>query len=268
MVPAPPEGISLPFYVFCLASAMLITGIAKAGFGGGIGILAVPLFAAALPASRAIGMLLPLLIVADCFANLHHLKNRSMPHLRWLLGGAFVGIALGTLLFFVLRHGADADLAGQRLNRVLNLVVGGICLALVLVQVYRLLGGWVPHVPGTPLAGHLTGAVAGLVSTLAHSAGPIISIYLLERKLDKRLLVGTAAMFFLLVNLAKVPTFIAVELITLDTLRQSLWVVPFIPLGTLLGYWMHKHVAEKPFTIIMYAGAAAAAGNMIAKGLS
>lgn len=268
MFPQPPEGVSLPFYIFCLAVAILITGIAKAGFGGGVGILAVPLFAAALPAGRAIGMLLPLLIVADCFANLHHLKNRSPQHLRWLLVGAIAGIALGTLLFLALQWTARDGDPAARINRMLNLVVGGVCLLLVLVQVWRLLGGRVPHVPGTPLAGHITGAVAGFVSTLAHSAGPVISVYLLERRLEKRLLVGTAALFFLVVNLAKVPTFVWMGFITRDTLLQSLWVLPVIPLGTLLGYWMHKHVAEKPFTIIMYLGAAAAAGNMIYKGLS
>lgn len=268
MFPHPPEGVSLPFYVFCLATAMVITGISKAGFGGGIGILAVPLFAAALPPGRAIGMLLPLLIVADCFANLHHLRHRSRRHLRWLLTGALGGIVLGTLLFVSLQWTAGRGDSATRINRMLNLIVGGVCLLLVLVQVWRLLGGRVPRIPGTPLAGRVTGAVAGFVSTLAHSAGPVISVYLLERHLDKRLHVGTSALFFLLTNLAKIPTFVGMGFITSQTLLQSLWVLPVIPLGTLLGFWMHRHVAERPFTVIMYLGAAAAAGNMIYKGLS
>lgn len=268
MFPEMPPGQSLAFYVFCLSAAVLIMSMAKGGFGGGVGVLAVPLFAAALPPGKALGMLLPLLIVADCFSNLHHVKHRSPPHVRWLVTGALMGVVLGTIVFLALRHGASQGEASARLNRTLNLLVGGVCVVIVAVQVWRLFGGSLPHMPGTPTAGRLAGGVAGFVSTLTHGAGPIVSIYLLECKLDKRRLVGTAAMYFLLINLAKVPTFIAIGFITRETLFQSLWVLPLIPLGTLLGYWLHHHVAEKPFAVIMYLGAAAAAGNMIYKGLT
>ncbi len=268
MYPHPPPGVSLTFYVFCLSAAVLIMSMAKAGFGGGVGVLAVPLFAAALPPDRALGMLLPLLIVADCFSNLHHIKHRSSRHLRWLVVGALIGVVLGTVVFLALQHGATQADASARLNRTLNLLVGSVCVVIVVVQVWRLFGGSLPHMPGTPLAGHVAGGIAGFVSTLTHGAGPIVSIYLLECKLDKRLLVGTAALYFLLINLAKVPTFVAIGFITRDTLLQSLWVLPLIPLGTMLGYWLHHRVAEKPFAVIMYLGAAAAAGNMIYKGLT
>jgi uncharacterized membrane protein YfcA len=266
--PQPPDGVSLWFYVFCLAAGVLITGIAKAGFGGGVGILAVPLFAAVLPAKEALGMLLPLLIVADLFTNLHHLKNRSPQHLGWLVSGAIVGIVLGTAVFLGLQYAlGDNAQEAAALNRILNLTVGGLCVLMVAAQVYRLFGRWMPRVPPTATAGRIAGVVAGFISTLAHSAGPVVSVYLLEQRLDKRRLVGTAAVYFLVVNCLKVPTFVGIGAITGHTLAQSLWVLPIVPMGTLVGYWMHKHVAEKPFVIIMYLGAAAAAVNMIYKGL-
>ncbi len=243
---------------------MLITGIAKSGFGGGIGILAVPLTAAVLPPTNALGTLLPLLIIADVFANLHHLKNRSSYHLRWLLTGGAGGIVAGTALFLALRVMSPED-GTRTLNKVLYVVVGGVCIALVAVQVYRLFGGKVPHISGKPAPTMAVGATAGFVSTLAHSAGPVVNIYLLEQRLEKRLLVGTAAAFFFVINIAKLPTFIALGFTTTSTIWQSLWVVPVIPLGSLMGYWMHKHIPEKPFVVVMYVGAAAAAGHMIFK---
>lgn len=42
-----PAGTPAPLALSALAAAVLVTGIAKSGFGGGIGILSVPLVAGA-----------------------------------------------------------------------------------------------------------------------------------------------------------------------------------------------------------------------------
>ncbi len=262
MWPIPPHATL--WYFLALGVAMLITGIAKSGFGGGVGILAVPLTAAVLPPAEALGTLLPLLIIADIFANLHHLKNRSSYHLRWLLTGGAGGIVAGTALFLAIRV-LSPENGSRTINNVLYVVVGGVCLVLVSIQVYRLFGGKVPHISPKPGPTMAVGATAGFVSTLAHSAGPVVNIYLLEQRLDKRLLVGTAAAFFFCINIAKLPTFLALGFTTPGTFWRSLWVVPVIPLGSVVGYWMHKRIPEKPFVVVMYLGAAAAAGHMIYK---
>ena len=45
----------------CAVGAVLLIGIAKAGFGGGVGILAMPLLALTVPVADAAALLLPLL---------------------------------------------------------------------------------------------------------------------------------------------------------------------------------------------------------------
>ena len=90
---------------------------------------------------------------------------------------------------------------------------------------------------------------------------------MLQLKVPKRLLVGSMLLYFLLINTAKVPTFVALGYINGQSLRDSIWFIPLIPVGTLLGAWMNKHVAERPFAAIMYIGAAGAAGHLIFKGL-
>jgi hypothetical protein len=52
-------------------------------------------------------------------------------------------------------------------------------------------------------------------------------------------------------------------LINADTLHDSIWFIPLIPIGTLIGAWMNKHVPEKPFAAFMYVAAAASAAYMI-----
>lgn len=256
MWPGPPPGVELWVYLLCLSLAVVLLGIAKAGFGGAIGIVTVPLMAVALPIDRTIGVMLPILIAADVLAFVQHRKHGSRSHLIWLLTGAAIGIVIATALLYWLSHTAA-------LNRVLNIVIGGLCLAFVVLQLFRLAGGRLPRVPGSAWAARITGGLAGVVSTLTHAAGPIVSIYLLEQRMDKRLLTGTAVTFFFIVNVAKLPTYFSLSLIDTNTLTQSLWCLPLVPIGAVLGIWMHHRIAEKPFTIVVYVGAAAAAARMI-----
>jgi uncharacterized membrane protein YfcA len=256
-----PDGIAPWWFVTALLLAAVIQGMAKSGFGGGIGILAVPLVANVLPPDQAIGVLLPMLIFGDLFANAMHWKHVDWPTIRPVLLGSTVGIALGTGLLIAL---GTAD----RLTFALRLIVGGICLLMVVIQLWRLLGYSLPRVQPTHRNGSIVGAAVGVVSTLAHAAGPIAAIYFLEIKLDKHKLVATAALTFLLVNLLKLPTYLGLGLIDVGTLVNSLWAAAGIPVGSLIGLWLHRRIPEKPFTIVIYTAAAIAAGRLIYQALA
>jgi uncharacterized membrane protein YfcA len=256
-----PEGRSVPWAMAALAAAVVTIGIAKSGFGGGIGILAVPLMAAAVDPAAALGVMLPILIVADALAAVQHRKNFSKPHLLSSLQGAVVGIVLGSLVLWLFT-------IGQAQTRALNLTVGAVCVGFVGVQVYRLLGGRVTAVPDTAASARGAGGLAGLVSTVAHAAGPVMTIFLLEQRLDKRALVGTLVLFFFAVNLLKLPTYFLQGIINGQTLRASAVLVLLVPVGSWLGGRLYKVVAERPFTLVMYLGAAAAGGRMLWQGLT
>ena len=260
LLPELPIDTPLWWYITALGLGVLVIGIAKAGFGGGVGVLAVPLVANALPAERAIGVMLPILIFADLFSVWSHRRGVSWPHLRSLLIGAACGIVLGTWVLWTFHE------TGQ-LTWALNLTVGLVCLIFVALQLYRTLGGYVPRIPPGPVGGIASGGFAGTVSTIAHSAGPVVSIYLLEQRLDKTRLVATMVLFFLVVNCSKLPTYIGLDLITGKTLIESALFAALVPVGIVAGLWMHKRLAEKPFVLIMYLGAAAAGGRMLYKAL-
>ena len=259
----PPADVATWWYVTALAVAAVIIGLAKSGFAGGIGILAVPLTASALPADRALGVLLPILILGDVFASAAHFRRVSRPHLSWLFVGSLGGIVVGSVLLWRLDGQGPKTLATA-----LNLIVGGVCLVLVGFQAWRLMGGAPPRVPPTRGAGYVVGAVAGVATTLAHSAGPIAGIYLLEQRLDKARVVATSAVLFFFVNIAKLPTFVGLGLIDADTLRESATFAAPVGVGAVLGLWAHRRVPERPFAAIVYAAAAVAAGHMVYKALA
>ena len=255
-----PAGVSPAWAFTALVLAVLVTGIAKSGFGGGVGILAVPLMAAAIDAGNALGVMLPILIAADVAAVWQHRHHRAADQgtglLRPCLLGGAAGI-IGATGLLKLYQGAASFAA------LLSATVGAVCLALVALQLYRLAGGRVPRIPAGRRTGAAVGGLAGFVSTLAHAAGPVMSVYLLDQRLKKAELVGTLVVFFFVLNLMKMPGYLALGVIDGDTLRASALLLPLVPVGAVLGLWLHRRVPERPFTLIMYAGAAAAGGRMV-----
>jgi len=264
-LPAPPAETAVWWYYTAMILAVIVMGIAKSGFGGGVGILAVPLVANAMPPDRALGVMLPILIVADTVALYQHRRQWDWATMRPALGGAVIGIGLGTLLLFLLIDGNDKSASQDSLAAVLSVLVGSICLLMVGVQVYRMCGGSVPKLPGNKATGVGVGAAAGFTSMLAHAAGPIMSIYWLDQKLGKRVLTGSLVLYFFLVNSAKLPSYVALHWITVESLKESALFALFVPVGSLMGIVMHHRIPEKPFTAVMYAGAGVAGGWLIIK---
>lgn len=251
-------GVAPWAYYLCVGAAVLITGISKSGFGGGVGIVALPLMGSVMPARHMLGVQLPLLIAADALSNLHHLRNYEWRILKPLVWGAIGGVILGSLVFWLLQSSDP-----RRVQHGLSFLIGSVCLLFVAIQAWGLTGRRVPTLPAHPASSVAVGATAGFVSTLSHGAGPLVTLYLLQEKLQRHLLVGTQVFYFLLINSAKVPTYVAFQYINRSTLRDSLWFIPLIPLGTLAGAWMNRRVPEKPFAAILYVAAAVTAGHMI-----
>lgn len=267
--PTIPSDVPAWAYYLCVGLAVLITGISKAGFGGGVGILAIPVMALVVGPAQMLGIMLPLLILCDIFSNLHHIGFYDWPRLKPLLIGAVLGVVVGTVVLWMMKGVPPSEF-----NRIMNALVGGICLIVVLMQAYRLTGREVPTLPPGKMSAATVGLVAGAVSTINHAAGPIVTVYLLQEKLEKRMMVGTLLLYFLLINSAKVPTYWLLPigengqtLINASTLRDSIWFIPLVPVGTVIGAWMHKRVAEKPFAAVMYVAAAVSAVQLLVKAI-
>lgn len=248
----------------CIAVAVVVLGIAKTGFGGGIGILSITLMAVAMPAREMLADLAILLVVVDLLSNLHYLGQYDWRSLRWLIPGAVVGVGIGCVVLVLLERETTSP-AG--FDRALSLIIGIICVAVVVAQVIRLIGGKLQSLKPGPVNGLAVGTVAGSVSTISHSAGPIITLYLLQTDVDKRRLVGTMLIYTLLINTVKLVAFAGVGTVTLSTFKHTLWMMPLLPVGTLCGVWLNKRVPEKPFAIIMYIAATFTAVQMIWKAI-
>ncbi len=259
-------------YLLTAAAATLITGLSKAGFGGGLGVISTPLLLLVLPANVAISMMLPLLIVCDLLTLRHFPHEWDPASFRGIAVGTSLGLVCGFgLLLYFAREGVDGE-------RGIRLIVGCVSILFVALKLGRLrrrgvAPGTESPVPasvlGTPL-----GLVAGTVTMVAHAAGPVVDIYLLLRRLDRRRFVGTAARYYLTFNTCKIPLYLLASLvaerdyITWSTLRWDLWLLPLCPVGVAAGAWLNRRLTGRAFTLIIYVLLFVTGVRMLAKALS
>ncbi len=234
------------------ALAALGIGVSKSGLPG-VSLLHVVLFAHLFPGLRSTGVVLPMLIIGDLGAVL--LFRR---HARWLyvvktLPPALVGVALGWL---TMRAWPALDW---------NPVIGAIVLILALLQLLRnskpLLLAQVPH---SHAFAWLMGLTAGITTMVANAAGPVMALYLLAVALPKDAFVGTAAWFFLLINLLKIPFSFQLGFIRPETLLLNLLLVPLIISGLFAGRALVSHIPQKTFDTLILLFAIAASIKLIA----
>ncbi len=232
-----------------------MVGVSKAGFGAGAGILAVPLIALAIGAREMLPVLLPVLICGDIFALLHYAgkHDRDWRNLALLIPSAVVGIIIGTLILDWFMNVSEGK--GDRL---LETAVGGICVVFAALQTYNYLlkkFGIKEDKHYNPAAwqGAGIGVIAGTTSTLAHSAGPLIALYLLPQRLPRRVFVGTAVFYFFVGNLIKLVPYTSTGLFTQRTLILSLILFPAVIVGTILGSQLNKYLSDFYFNLLVYA---------------
>ena len=91
--------ITDPTFYAIACVAVLINGVTKSGFGGGMGVLSVPLMALIIAPAQAAAILLPILLVMDVLGVMHYYNKWDAANLRILLPAALVGVFLGLLFF-------------------------------------------------------------------------------------------------------------------------------------------------------------------------
>jgi uncharacterized membrane protein YfcA len=228
------------------AFGVLWIGLSKAGFGGGLGMLTTPLCVLAFGASGkspafAVGTLLPLLCLGDAFSLYHYWGKWKQENLRLLLPGVVLGVVIGSRL------------VGHFSPRQLNICIGLLALLFVLFQlvkdrVFQAEGTFNPSFRlGIPF-----GLGAGITSTFAHGAGPVVSMFLIPQQMPKELYVGTTVLVFTWVNWIKMPFFVWNGIITTETLLTGLKFSLLVPLGVWLGVWLNRKVSEKAFLNLVY----------------
>jgi uncharacterized membrane protein YfcA len=240
--------LSLPHYPpafwFVAVFGVIILGIDKAGFGGGVGIVATPLIALTIPVPEAAAIMLPIFIVADIFSLRHYYRTFDWPSIRVLLPGAVVGIAVGALLFNFFAEHAN----------ILRVGVGLLALLFVLYQVGRsLIVGVLAQTRLPAPLGALLGMFAGIGSTLVHAGGPFVSVYLIPQRLSREIFVGTTVVLFASMNFVKLVPYAYLGLLRVSSITTVLLLAPLAVLSVRLGIWLNRRFDNTWFQRTVYA---------------
>ena len=107
------------------------------------------------------------------------------------------------------------------------------------------------------------GFLGGFITMIGNAAGPIMAIYFLAMGFDKNKFIGTAAWFFLFVNLFKVPLHVFIwNTINLEILLFDLCLFPLILIGAIIGVWIVKKIPERPYKIFVIVSAILSTFNL------
>lgn len=226
------------FYLMVALVAFMI-GLAKGGLGGTLGALATPMLALVMPADQVIGLVLPILMLADIFAVSFHWRRWNGKFVLLLIPGAIVGVTIGT--FFITSAPTES----------LRTALGSIVLVFSLYKIFEnRVQGYLKYKPHN-WHGLLAGTVTGFSSALAHTGGPPVSIYLLLQNVTPRVFIATSAIFFFLLNWIKVPYYWYAGLFDWLQLRQIAWLLPLVPFGVWVGRWGADKVDKTTFDWII-----------------
>ena len=221
--------ITGPLQWICAVLGALMVGISKAGITG-LSILSVALFVHVFPSSKqASGLVLPLLIFGDIVAVLSYRAHTQWRYLWKLMPWTAAGVVLG---YFALGHISD---------KAARIMIGVIIVLLCVIgygrRYLRLEAQEAARTPHWALGAAL-GVTAGFITLVANAAAPLMAIYLVAMRLPKMQFVGTAAVFFLVLNLFKVPFMVDLGLITAQSFKFNLMLAPAVLLGAFVGRWL------------------------------
>ena len=236
--------ITDPLLWTCAVLGALMVGVSKAGITG-LSILSVALFTHVFPSSKqASGLVLPLLIFGDMVAVLSYRAHAQWSYLTRLLPWTAAGVVLGYITL------------GRISDQAARIMIGIIIVSLCVLGYWRKYrGAGAEQTAGTQhwALGAALGVTAGFITLVANAAGPLMAIYLVAMRLPKMQFVGTAAVFFMVLNLFKVPFMVKLGLITAQSFEFNLMLAPAVLLGAFAGRWLLMRINQQLFENLVLA---------------
>ena len=232
--------ITDPFFYAVGIPAVLLMGISKSGFGAGFGSLAVPFMALAVAVPQAAAIMMPILFVMDMMGLAAFRGHFDWKLLRFMLPLGLVGTVVGAMSFRLL----DA-----------HLVAGIVGIFTLLFLAQRLLFPPAPDSVHPPKwAGALLTVTSGFTSFVSHAGGPPINAYVIPMRLPPLVFTATMAVFFCALNLSKWGPYAWLGLIDLRNMATSLVLMPFAPVGVLVGVRLAHRIKPVLFYRLIYIG--------------
>lgn len=225
-----------PWFYAVAVPAVVLTGFSKAGFGGAVGGLAVPLMSLAIAPPQAVAVMLPILLLMDVMGLYAFRGKWDAALLKLTVPAGLLGTLIGALTFHYVNE------------RWLRGLIGIEAVVFALQKFREGSRAWNgPPAPLRPAVARFWSTVSGFTSFVSHAGGPPMMQFLLPLKLDRVLLVATLAWYFAVINAAKWLPYGLLGLIDVRNLSTSLALLPVVPIGYVLGLHFLRRVPQGAF---------------------
>ena len=221
-------------------------GFSKTGFPG-LAMVNVLIMAEIFGAKISVGIIVPMLIACDLTVYPMFRRYSSWKEVLSLLPSIFVGLISG---YFLLDH--IDELTARK-------GIGVIILLMLMLQLSRIrLGNALSKMTNSASFQWASGLLIGNSTIMANAAGPVFSIYALVEKMTKETFLGVGARCFLLINIIKLPMIANLGLITKNSLKINLVVLPCLIAGIFIGRKLIQIIPQRGFEILLYSFSAIA----------
>ena len=241
-----------PLFVGIACAAALVTGFLRNAVGGGIGLALTPVLTIVLPPQPVLAMIGLLLLLSDPISLWLYWRRWDGAEARRLIPTMLVGIVLGGWLV--------AGLSATALRQAIGaaaLLFGSAQLALTLR------GAPSSAAPTSPPVAMGVGLVAGVASTVAHSGGVVLGLYLVGRPLSSAGVVATGTLAYAISDVVKVGTYAAIGWVTPPLLLATVAATPFLYFGSWLGYRLNTRLPRRAFALTLIVIALAGALRLL-----
>jgi hypothetical protein len=218
--------------------AAFFVGASKGGLPA-VALLSVPLLSLVMPPMLGAALILPVYLISDVYGLWIYRKSYSKRNLAILLPAGLLGIVIGWAL------------AGSTDEDTVRLVVGITGLGFVAMRLWRRFQGPTTARRADVPRGVFWGTISGFTSFVAHAGGPAFQIYVLPQQLEKMVFAGTSTILFALLNLAKLPPYMALGFLHWDQTGTILALAPIAVAGAWIGYRLTLIIPEKAFFVLV-----------------
>lgn len=245
----------------CVAAfSVFFVALAKAGFGGMIGSLAMPLVASVSDIPTAISVLLPTYVVMDLIVAWSYRKGVPF---SFVLPMALSGVA-GVFIAAILYRSVDVRYLAIFLG-IMSLVIGFKFFVSQLVQKKESVAAVDPKTRNWPRLIGLNGA-SGFTSFFLMGEAPI-QLFMLPFRMNPQIYVAVLVWFFCVINWIKIPIVLSMGIVTIDSLWISAILLPIMPLGIIFGKYINSRIPKDPFYIVVHMLLIVLGGYLVADGI-
>ena len=208
-------------------------GLSKGGLPA-VAMLSVPLLAFRIDPLTAAALLLPIYLVSDVIGIWLYRRHFDARNVKILIPAGIAGVLVGYLL------------APHVSTDTMNVAVGLIGVSYVLRYWFFTPKNTQPK-PARLLPGLFWGTLSGLTSFISHAGAPPYQTYVLPQKLPKLVFAGTTQFVFTVINLAKLPPYLALGQFPEMDLKAILILIVAAVAGAIIGAKLTRIIPEAAF---------------------